>query len=228
MQQKGAGMPIAAVIFDMDGVIMDSEEYWWEERSALAQQYGAEWLPDDQRHTMGTNTHEWSLYMKQRMGLDMSPEEIGDLMVSRVNARVSAHLPVLPGAVEAARIAASAYPVALASGSATPIINEVLRVTGLDQVFQVVVGGDSVTRGKPDPEIYLLAAAQLGVDPALCLGIEDSVNGLRALKAAGMYAIAVPSHNFPPPDDVLAMADARVASLTEFSLDLIRQIEAKA
>ena len=218
-------MPIAAVIFDMDGVIMDSEEYWWEERSALAKQYGADWLPDDQRHTMGTSTHEWALYMKERMGLDMTPEEIGDLMVERVNARVRAHLPVLPGAVEAARMAASVYPVALASGSATPIINDVLRVTGLDQVFQVVVGGDSVTHGKPDPEIYLLAAQQLGIDPALCLGIEDSVNGLRALKAAGMYAIAVPSHNFPPPDDVLAIADARVKSLTEFSLDLIRKIE---
>ncbi len=221
-------MPIAAVIFDMDGVIMDSEEYWWEERSALAQQYGADWTADDQRHTMGTSTHEWALYMKQRMGLDLSPDEIGDLMVARVNARVAAHLPILPGAVEAVRTAGSAYPVALASGSATPIIEGVLRVTGLDQVFRVVVGGDSVTHGKPDPEIYLLAAAQLGIDPALCLGIEDSVNGLRALKAAGMYAIAVPSHNFPPPDDVLAIADARVKSLTEFSLDLIRQIEAKS
>ncbi len=220
-------MPIAAVIFDMDGVIMDSEEYWWEERSALARQYGSDWTADDQRHTMGTSTHEWALYMKQRMGLDLSPQEIGDLMVARVSARVAAHLPVLPGAVEAARIAGSAYPVALASGSATPIIEGVMRVTGLDQVFQVIVGGDSVTHGKPDPEIYLLAADQLGVDPALCLGIEDSANGLRALKAAGMYAIAVPSHNFPPPDDVLALADARITSLTEFSLDLIHAIENK-
>ena len=185
-------MPVAAVIFDMDGVIMDSEEYWWEERSALAQQYGAEWLPDDQRHTMGTSTHEWALYMKERMGLEMSPDEIGDLMVARVSARVAAHLPVLPGAVEAARIAGSAYPVALASGSATPIIEGVMRVTGLDQVFQVIVGGDSVTHGKPDPEIYLLAADRLNCRPAEMLVLEDSQNGCRSAVAAGAIVVAVP------------------------------------
>ena len=133
----------------------------------------------------------------------------------------------MPGAVEAVKTAASVYPVALASGSATEIISAVMRETGLDQVFQIIVGGDTVKRGKPDPEIYLKTAAQLGIDPKLCLGIEDSVNGLRALKAAGMYALAVPSQNFPPPDDVLAIADARVKSLTEFSLDLIHEIENK-
>ncbi len=222
--EKGTVMPIAAVIFDMDGVIIESEGYWWDERQALAAHYGRIWTADDQRQTMGTSTHEWSALMCDRLGLDMSLDRIADMMIQRISDRLAAHLTLLPGAVEAVKTAASAYPVALASGSPAPIITEVMRLTGLDQVFGAIISGDGMKHGKPDPEIYLTAAKALGVDPVNCLGIEDSTNGIRALKAAGMVAIAIPSKDFPPPDDVLALANTRLASLTDFSLDLIKSL----
>lgn len=217
-------MPVRAVVFDMDGVIVDSESYWWETRVEFAGQFGKVWSFDDQRAVMGSSTHEWTQIMQERLALEMPRDQIAAAVIGGVLARLHAHLPVLPGAVEAARACASAYPLALASGSPTVIIDEVMRLAGLDDVFTLRVYGDDMTHGKPDPEIYLTAAARLGVEPASCLGVEDSGNGLRALKAAGMVAVAVPSPGFPLTDDLLALADVRLPSLTEFSLELVRTI----
>ncbi len=215
---------IQAVIFDMDGVIVDSEEYWWQSRLEFAERRGLGWSLDDQRLAMGRSTIEWARVMQERLALDLALEDIMREVIAGVNRRLAARLPVLPGAVEAARLAASAYPVALASGSPTQVIDEVMKLTGLDQVFQYVLYGDDMDHGKPDPEIYLKTAAKLGVDPANCLGIEDSGNGLRALYAAGMRAIAVPSPGFPLSDDLVVQADRVLGSLTEFSLDLVREM----
>ncbi len=217
-------MPIEAIIFDMDGVIVNSEEYWWQARVEFAQKRGKVWSFDDQRAAMGRSTVEWARIMQERLQLDLSLDAIMSEVIASVNARLEAHLPVLPGAVEAVRASAGAYPVALASGSPTSVIQEVMRLTGLDQVFRLVVYGDDMQRGKPDPEIYLTTAQRLGVDPSRCLGIEDSGNGLRALKAAGMVAIAVPSPGFPLSDDLLALADKVLGSLTEFSVELVGEI----
>lgn len=215
---------IQAVIFDMDGVIVDSEAYWLQSRVDFAERRGLAWTMDDQRHAMGRSTVEWAHVMQERLKLDMTLEAIIDEVIAGVNAQLEARLPVLPGALEAIRASASAYPVALASGSPTSVINEVMKLTGLNEVFQFILYGDDMERGKPDPEIYLKTAAKLGVDPARCLGIEDSGNGLRALKAADMYAIAVPSPGFTLSDELLAMADVVLGSLTEYSLELVRSI----
>jgi HAD superfamily hydrolase (TIGR01509 family) len=217
-------MPIEAVIFDMDGVIVDSEEYWWQSRVEFAQKHGKQWSFDDQRTAMGRSTIEWARVMQERLQLDMPLDEIMREVIGGVNARLKARLPVLPGAVEAVRAAGSAYPVALASGSPTSVINEVMALTGLDQIFRLTVYGDDMQHGKPDPEIYLTTARKLGVSPAHCIGIEDSGNGLRALHAAGMFAIAVPSPGFPLSDDLLALADIKLNSLTEFSVDLLKKL----
>ena len=217
-------MPIEAVIFDMDGVIVDSEEYWWQSRVEFAEKRGLTWSFDDQRSAMGRSTIEWARVMQERLALDMPLEAIMREVIAGINARLEARLPVLPGAVEAVQASAAAYPVALASGSPTSVIREVMKLTGLDQVFRFTVFGDDMQNGKPDPEIYLTTAQKLGVDPARCLGIEDSGNGLRALKAAGMYAIAVPSPGFPLSDDLLALADRTLGSLTEYSIELVQAL----
>jgi beta-phosphoglucomutase-like phosphatase (HAD superfamily) len=223
---KRKHMGIEAVIWDMDGVLVDSEEYWWQSRVAFAQALGKTWTMDDQRAAMGRNTIEWAHVMQERLGLDMAADEIIEQVRGGVITRIEARLPLLPGALEAVHIAAEHFPVALASGSPTQVIEKVMHLTGLDQVFEHMVFGDDIPRGKPAPDIYFEAARRLGVNPARCLGIEDSANGLRALKAAGMAAIAVPSPGFPLPADVLALADHVLPSLESFSLKLVQEIGA--
>ncbi len=217
---------IEAVIFDMDGVIVDSEAYWLQSRVEFAQKRGLAWTMDDQKLAMGRSTVEWAKVMQERLKLDLPLDAIMSEVIAGVNTRLEARLPVLPGAVEAVRASAAAYPVALASGSPTSVINEVMKLTGLDTVFQHILYGDDMQNGKPDPEIYLKTAQQLGVEPSRCLGIEDSGNGLRALKAAGMVAIAVPSPGFPLAPELLALADRVLGSLDEYSLELVQLLGA--
>jgi beta-phosphoglucomutase-like phosphatase (HAD superfamily) len=167
-------MPIEAVIFDMDGVIIASEDYWWESRVEWATALGKTWTHDDQRASMGRNTVEWAEVMRDRLQLDGMPlPQIMADVTGLVVRRIEAHLPVLPGALEAVLTAASRYRVALASGSPTAVIQKVMTLTGLDKIFEVMVFGDDMPRGKPFPDIYLEAARQLGVEPIHCVGIED-------------------------------------------------------
>ncbi len=218
-------MTIQAVIFDMDGVLVDSEGYWEQCRVDFAQELGKSWAAEDQRLVMGRGSAEWAQIMQTRMALDMEIDDIIGQMRSRVLARYDEHLPILPGALEAVHAAASRYKVALASGSPTVLIQHVTKSTGLDQVFQAMVFGDEVEHGKPAPDIYLEAARRLGVSPADCIGIEDSANGVRSLKAAGMIAIGVPGANYPLPEDVLQMADLVLPSLEGLSLELVSQFD---
>jgi HAD superfamily hydrolase (TIGR01509 family) len=210
----------------MDGVLVDSEEYWWQSRVEFADKLGKHWSFDDQRTAMGRNTLEWAQVMQERLETDIPLEEIVEQVRAGVIARLEARLPVLPGALESVRIAASAYRVALASGSPKLVIQRVMSLMGLDRAFEVIVYGDDMPHGKPAPDVYLETARQLGLEPIDCVGIEDSANGLRALKAAGMYVIAVPSPGFPLLDEVLALAHRVLPSLNEFSVDLVRDIDA--
>lgn len=220
-QQNGS---ITAVIFDMDGVLVDSEVYWQQSREDFARALGKVWTSDDHRACMGRSTIEWAEIMRERLNLDWSLEQVIEDIKKRVIAHYEERLPVLPGALEAVRASATAYKVALASGSATPIIQLVTQRTGLDQVFEAVIYGDDLPRGKPAPDIYLEAARRLGVSPAQSVGVEDSANGLRSLKAAGMRAIAVPSPSYPLPDDILKLADKVLTSLEGFSVGLVRTL----
>ncbi|MDZ4765596.1 MAG: HAD family phosphatase [Chloroflexota bacterium] len=217
-------MPIEAIIFDMDGVIVDSEDYWHASRIEYAESLGKTWKMDDQRAVMGRNTIEWAQIMQDRLALDFSLDDIMRDVKARIIAKLEARLPLLPGAVEAIKLAATAYPVALASGSPTAAIQTVMRLTELDKIFKVMVFGDDIERGKPHPDIYFEAAKRLNVAPERCVGIEDSGNGVRSLHAAGMITIAVPSPNFPLSSDILALADVHLPSLESFTLDLVRDL----
>ena len=218
-------MPIEAVIFDMDGVLVDSEVYWDKSRVEFARDRGRVWTDAFQRLAMGRSTVGWAGVMREKLELDESIDEIIAEMKARVIAHYEERMPTRPGALESVAHMKEHCRVGLASGSPTEIIQAVLRITGLDQIFEVMIYGDEVPRGKPAPDIYLEALKQLGVAPAVSLGIEDSANGLLSLKAAGMAAVAAPSPGFPLPADMLALADAHITTLEDFTVDLLRRID---
>jgi HAD superfamily hydrolase (TIGR01509 family) len=218
-------MPIEAIIFDMDGVIVDSEVYWLRAREEFAHARGLGWTDDDQRACMGRSTLEWAHVMHDRLRLDMSLDDIMAEVIQLVRAQYDAHMPTRPGAIDAIHHAAAGYKVGLASGSATPLIKYVTQKLGIDKVLQVMVYGDDLERGKPAPDIYLRAAELLGVSPAHCLGIEDSGNGIRALRAAGMKIIAAPSPGYPLSQELLSMANAVVQSMEEITPTLYQSLE---
>ena len=218
-------MPIEAIIYDMDGVLVDSEIYWDKARVEFARDRGVVWTEEFQRLAMGRSTVGWAGVMQEKLALDETINEIIAEMKARVIAQYEARVPTRPGALESVRHLKRHFRVGLASGSPTDIIKAVLSITGLDQLFEVMIYGDEVPRGKPAPDIYLEALKAMDVSPAASLGIEDSANGLRALKAAGMYAVAAPSPGFPLPADALALADAHITTLEDFTVDLVRDIE---
>ena len=220
-------MAIEAVIFDMDGVLVDSEVYWGQSRIEFAKDRGKVWTDALQHQSMGQSTIGWATVMKEGLELDNSIDDIIKEMKARVIAHYEQKMPTRPGALEAVQLASEHYRVALASGSPTDIIQRVTQLTGLDQIFETMVFGDTIPKGKPAPDIYIEAMKRLGVTPDVSLGIEDSGNGIRALKAAKMYSIAAPSPDFPLPPEIIQLADAHIHQLTEFSVELVQSIPLK-
>ena len=211
-------MSVRAVVFDLDGVIIDTEGVWEEVRRAYVAEHGREFLPDTQSRMMGMSTQEWSRHLAEDVGVGLPPERVADEILSRMAARYRESLPLIPGAVDAVRRIAASYPVGLASSSARVLIDSVLAESGLDQVFRVVLSTEEVPRGKPAPDVYLTAAARLGFDPADCVAIKDSSNGLRAAAAAKMKVVCVPHGVYPPAADALAASALVVSSLSELTV----------
>jgi HAD superfamily hydrolase (TIGR01509 family) len=198
---------IDAVVFDLDGVIVDSEQVWDEVRAAYTRERGAEYTERATRDMMGMSSREWSRYMVEQLGVPGTPEQINADVVARMLSRYGTAPPYIDGAVEVVREVAERWPVAIASSSNRELIDVVLRVSGLDELVHVAVSSEEVARGKPAPDVYLEAARRLGVDPAGCAAVEDSQNGIRSAKAAGMRVYAIPNPHFPPDDAALADAD---------------------
>jgi HAD superfamily hydrolase (TIGR01509 family) len=212
---------IEAVVFDMDGLLIDTEQIWDEVREALVRERGGRWHDRAQADMMGMSSTEWSRYLHDDLGLSESPEELNRLVVERMQARYREQLPVLPGAVEAVRRLAEHWPLGLASSSNRPIIDLALEEMDLTDLFQVTVSSEEVNRGKPAADVYLEAARRLGVAPEHAVAVEDSANGIRSAVAAGMRVIAIPNAHFPPPEEVLAQADVRLESLDELTPDAV-------
>lgn len=208
---------VAAVIFDMDGVIADTEHVWDEVRDVLVADWGGTYSPGAQQAMMGMSSVEWSAYMHDVVGLAQSPEEINDEVVRRMLERYRIDLPLVDGAVDAIRELVGSFPLAVASSSNRPLIDAVLDAAGITDCFTATISSEEVARGKPSPDVYLEAARRLGVDPVACIAIEDSTNGIRAAAAAGMSVIAYPNRVYPPNASVLALADEVIDSLAELA-----------
>jgi HAD superfamily hydrolase (TIGR01509 family) len=202
-----------AVVFDLDGLLLDTEQVWDEVREALTRERGGRWHERAQADMMGMSSTEWSHYMHDELGLRDPPEELNRLVVERMQERYRDTLPLVEGAVEAVGRIGARWPLGLASSSNRPLIDLALELMGVADLFQVTVSSEEVERGKPAPDVYLEAARGLGVRPENVVAIEDSANGIRSAKGAGMRVIAIPNPHFPPPDDVLQQADARLQSL---------------
>ena len=208
---------IDAVVFDLDGVIVDSEHVWDEVRQRLAEERGGRWHDRASRDMMGMSSREWSRYMHDVIGLAESPEEINAEVVRRLVAVYREELPLLDGAVEAVEALAGRWPLALASSSNRELIDLVLRVSGLERWFAATVSSEEVPRGKPAPDVYLEAARRLGAAAERCAAVEDSENGIRSAKAAGMRVVAVPNPRYPPAEDALAAADVVLPSVADLT-----------
>ena len=198
---------IDAVVFDLDGLLLDSEQLWDEVREELARERGGRWHEHAQPDMMGMSSPEWSRYMHDVIGLPEPPEEISAEVVRRMEQRYHERLPLLPGAREAVVRIAAHWPLGLASSSNRELIDLVLEQGDLARFFRATVSSEEVEHGKPAPDVYLEAARRLGIDPTRAIAVEDSHNGIRSAKAAGMRVIAIPNPHFPPDEAALAQAD---------------------
>jgi HAD superfamily hydrolase (TIGR01509 family) len=209
---------IAAVIFDLDGVLIDSEHLWDEARRELVRERGGTWRPDATRAMMGMSSLEWSRYIHDELHVDMAPQEISTAVVERLERLYRERLPLYPGAAETVAAVAERHRLGLASSANRQIIDLVLELAQLRPFFEATVSSEEVQRGKPAPDVYLEAARRLRVAPELCAAVEDSGNGIRSAAAAGMTVIAIPNRDFPPDDEALALASSVLSSLDELRI----------
>jgi HAD superfamily hydrolase (TIGR01509 family) len=212
---------IEAVVFDLDGVLIDSEPVWEHVRRGLVAGYGGRWPDDAQQRLMGMSTQEWARYLSEDLGIGLPPDQVARLVIRAMAGQYQHHLPLLPGAVDAVRRMAERWPLGLASSSPPALIHTVLTTAQIAPLFKAVVSTEQVAQGKPAPDVYLAVASQLGVAPGDAAAVEDSSNGLRSAAAAGLPVIAVPRPEYPPAPDALAQAQAVLKDLDELTVDLV-------
>jgi HAD superfamily hydrolase (TIGR01509 family) len=216
------GPVIDAVVFDLDGVLLQSEEVWDAVRERYVRERGGRYDKEVQRTMMGMSAPEWSAYLHEDAGVPDEPEAINHDVVELMLEAYRRELPLLPGAVAVVRRTAATFPLALASSSNRAIFEEVLRLAGLEECFSATVSSEEVARGKPAPDVYLEAARRLEVPPERCAAVEDSHAGIRSAEAAGMRVVAIPNSSYPPDEDALWLADAVVGSLDELTAAVLR------
>ena len=219
-----ASAEIAAVVFDLDGVLLDSEAAWVRVKKEFTEETGGHWKEEAQWDMLGMSSIEWSRYMHDELGVPLPPEQISSAVADRLAQQYRERLPLLPGAVEAVRSLARHWPLGLATSSNRNVIDLVLEKAGLADAFAATVSSEEVERGKPAPDVYLETARRLRVEPAECVAIEDSTNGIRSAHAAEMAVIAVPNRDFPPDPEALGLADAVLDSLDQLSPERVRSL----
>lgn len=212
---------VQAVVFDMDGVIVESEQRWEAVRRRLVVDSGRAYPDEATRMMQGMSAPEWEAYLHHELGVPGSPAEIGRRVVAEIASSYRADLPLVPGADEAIRALAARYPLAVASSSNRELIELALSLSGLADSFRAVVSSEEVERGKPAPDVYLEAASRLGIAAEDCAAVEDSSNGIRSAHTAGMRVVAVPNRAYPPADDALALADVVLGSIGELTPEVV-------
>jgi len=212
---------IKAVVFDLDGVLVDSEPVWEQVRRGLVAEQGGHWASDAQRRIMGMSTPEWARYLSEDLGVALPADEVARIVTDRMAARYREHVPLMDGAVDAVHRIAARWPLAVASSAPATLIQTVLQSAGLRACFTAVMSTEQVAHGKPAPDIYLAVTAELGCPPPDCAAVEDSANGLRSAAAAGLRVIAIPQPHYPPDPDALAQASLVLPSLERLTTDAV-------
>jgi HAD superfamily hydrolase (TIGR01509 family) len=208
-------MDVGAVVFDLDGVLVDSERMWDETRQGIVAEHGGTWTAEATRAQQGMSTPEWARYLVEELGAKLTPERIAEVVISAMAERYAEGPPVITGAAETVRAVAERYPVAIASSSPPVLIKAFLEASELTGLVRVALSSEQVAAGKPAPDVYLEAARQLGVEPTACVAVEDSTNGLKSALAAEMTVYAVPNPHFPPDPAVLAQAAKVLDDITD-------------
>jgi HAD superfamily hydrolase (TIGR01509 family) len=217
-------MSPAAVIFDMDGVIVESEALWDRAREDLVLATGGVWVDGAQQAMMGMASTQWSVYVRDHLQVPLTAEEINQRIVERLIELYREDFPGIEGAPQVVRAASERWPLAVASSSNRELIDLVVDLAGIADAFKTTVSSEEAGRGKPEPDVFFEAARQLGVEPAECVVIEDSSNGIKAGKAAGMKVIAAPNRDFPPHPDALALADAVIDRIGDLTTEMIERV----
>jgi HAD superfamily hydrolase (TIGR01509 family) len=215
---------IEAVVFDLDGVLVDSEPVWEQVRRQVVAEHGGHWLPDAQQRLMGMSTGEWARYLSQDLGVGLPPPAVTAAVIERMQARYREGVPLMPNAAEAVRRLAARWPLGLASSSPPVLIGAVLDGAGLRECFTATLSTEQVSRGKPAPDIYLAVTDLLGFPPQACAAVEDSTNGLRSAAAAGLQVIAVPHPRYPPEPAALRAARLVLTGLAELTVQAVAEL----
>jgi HAD superfamily hydrolase (TIGR01509 family) len=213
---------IEAVVFDLDGVLIDSEPVWEDVRRRFVAGAGGTWMADTQQRLMGMSTVEWSGYLAGEVGVPMAPDRVAAEVIAAMVKRYEDDLPLIPGGVEAVRRVGARRPLGLASSSPRQLIDAVLERAGLAGAFAVTTSTEEVPRGKPSPDVYLAVAAELRLPPGSCAAVEDSSNGIRSAVAAGMPTVAIMRSEYPVSPVVLTSAALvldSIEALTAEALD---------
>jgi HAD superfamily hydrolase (TIGR01509 family) len=208
---------ISAVIFDLDGVLLESEQVWSAAKRELSLERGGIWTPEAEQDMLGMSSTEWTRYMREQLALPLQPSEISASVVKLVAARYRDSLPLIDGADLAVRTLAARYPMGLASSSNRQTIDLVLALAGWATCFSASTSSEEVTAGKPAPDVYLETANRLGTSPAACVAVEDSGVGIRSAHAAGLAVVAIPNRTYPPADDALSQANLILDSISELA-----------
>ncbi|MEV6366530.1 HAD family phosphatase [Micromonospora musae] len=215
---------VDVVIFDLDGVIVDSEPVWEEVRRAYVATHGGTWQPDSQRRLMGMSTGEWARYLSGELGVTRTAEQVATEVVDEMTRRYAERVPLIDDADEVVRRIAARWPLGLASSSPTRLIAATLAETGLTDSFRTTLSTEETARGKPAPDVYLAVARRLGVDPTRCAAVEDSSNGVRSAAAAGMRVVAVPHGSYPLDPDAAQLAAVTLGSVDELTPEVVERL----
>jgi HAD superfamily hydrolase (TIGR01509 family) len=219
----GVAGGLAAVIFDLDGVLIDSEPVWEQVRRSFVRERGGHWPADAQTRLLGMSTAEWANYLSEDLGVDLPADEVADVVIDRMAASYADSLPLMPDADDALRRLSVRWPLGLASSSPRRLIDSVLAAAGWGELFDATVSTDEVGRGKPAPDVYLEAARRLGRMASACAAVEDSSNGMRSAAAAGTLVIAIPRPQYTPAPDALKHAALILTSLADLTVPAIEK-----
>jgi HAD superfamily hydrolase (TIGR01509 family) len=219
------GAVIAAVVFDLDGVLIDSEPVWERVRRSYVGEHGGSWPAGAQERLMGMSTAEWARYLSEEAGVDQPPEEVAAAVIGLMADQYAQELPLISGALDAVERCGRRWPLGLASSSPRSLIDTVLATAGLAHRFAVSVSSEEVARGKPAPDVYLAAVAGLGLAPGQCVAVEDSTNGVLSAAAAGLAVVAIPRPGYPPSAHALRRAAIVVGDLAAVTATSLQELE---